>query len=143
MTTFSFDSDASESGTSFGARLLPSEAGVLYEALSYYRWTDATAAYLTLLLGAGRDVVDGLLARLVGPHAGPFDVRFRPDELHVLLSALANAATHFVRAGGQFHQEPFHIRLGHFRQEFDALALAINNAAYTAYQTRTTPEVAE
>lgn len=139
MTTFSFDFDASGSVTSFSARLQPSEAALLYEALIYPgTGTEADDAYLTLLLGAGRDVVDDLLARLLGPHAGPFDIRFRPDELHVLLCALTNAPTHFVQAGGEFCQESFHIRLGHLRQEFDALALTINNAAYTAYMTPTT-----
>ncbi|WP_105972313.1 hypothetical protein [Streptomyces geranii] len=133
MTTLSF----ATSDASFGARLLPAEARVLYEALSFCSPTDATDAYLRLLLGAGQAVVDDLLERLGGRHEEPFDIRFRADELHVLLSALTNAATHFVRADGRFDPEAFHIRLGHFRQEFDALALAINNAAYLAYEAGT------
>jgi hypothetical protein len=138
MATFSFAHDVSGSGASFSAQLLPSEARALHEALSYCARTEADDAYLNLLLGAGQDVVDALLTRLCGPHAGPFDIRLRPDELHMLLCALTNAATHFVQAGGEFCQESFHIRLGHFRQDFDALALAINNAAYVAYETPTT-----
>ncbi|GAA0335857.1 hypothetical protein GCM10009540_64440 [Streptomyces turgidiscabies] len=144
MTTFSFDVDASESSASFSARLLPSEAAVLYGALILCARAKATDAYLTLLLGAGRDVVDSLLARLLpGPPGEPFDIRLRPDELHVLLSALTNAAIHFVRPDGQFDQESFHIRLGHFRQESDALAMAITKAAYLAHGPRTTPAVTE
>ncbi len=122
-------------GEEFVARLAPSQASALYEALIYARHENATDAYLTVLLGAGRDVVDGLLTRLRDHGAEPLDVRFRPAELHVVLSALTNAATHFVSRQGLFSEEPFHIRLGYFRENFDALALAINNALYQLYET--------
>jgi hypothetical protein len=53
----------------------------------------------------------------------------------VVLSALTNAATHFVSRQGLFSEEPFRIRLGYFRENFDALALAINNALCELYET--------
>ncbi|MFF7311442.1 hypothetical protein [Streptomyces sp. NPDC008137] len=123
-------------GEDFVARLDPSQARALDEALSYARRADATDAYLRVLLGAGREVVDGLVQRLRGPHSQPFEVRLRPEELHVVLSALTNAAAHFVSAEGRFSQEPFLIRLGFYRENFDALALAIVNAAYRAYEAQ-------
>ncbi|MCT9109364.1 hypothetical protein ACFWD7_30545 [Streptomyces mirabilis] len=128
--------DLSRDGEDFVARLDPSQVRALQEALSYARRDHAEHAYLTVLLGAGRDVVDGIVARLSGPHTEPFDVRFRPEELHVVLSALTNAATHFVSSEGLFSQEAFLVRLGFYRENFDALALAIGNAAYRAYETQ-------
>ncbi|GAA2308034.1 hypothetical protein GCM10010234_59760 [Streptomyces hawaiiensis] len=122
-------------GEDFVARLDPSQASALGEALNYARRGNAGDAYLRVLLGAGRDVVDGLVQRLRGPHTEPLDVRLRPEELHVVLSALTNAAAHFVSPDGRFPEEPFLIRLGFFRENFDALALAIVNAAYRAYET--------
>jgi hypothetical protein len=119
----------------FVARLTPSQASALYQVLIYARHENATDAYLTVLLGADRDVVDGLLARLRDHGTEPLDVRFRPTELHVALSALTNAATHFVSRQGLFSEEPFRIRLGYFRENFDALALAINNALYQLNET--------
>lgn len=128
--------DLTRDGVDFVARLDPSQASVLHEALSYVRRGDATDAYLTVLLGAGREVVDGILERLRGPRPGPFEVRFRPEELHVVLSALTTAAAHFVSREGLFSQEAFVIRLGLFRQNVDALASAIVNAAHRAYEPR-------
>ncbi|GGY16124.1 hypothetical protein [Streptomyces djakartensis] len=124
-------------GDDFVARLDPSQVSALEEALSYARRGDASDAYLRVLLGVGRDVVDGLVHRLRGPHTEPLDIRLRPEELHAALSALTNAAAHFVSADGRFSQEPFLIRLGFYRENFDALALAIVNAAYRAYEVRT------
>ncbi|MDN0197240.1 hypothetical protein [Streptomyces sp. S.PNR 29] len=123
-------------GDDFVARLDPAQANALHEALSYARRGDATDAYLKVLLGADRGVVDGLVQRLSGPRTEPLDVRLRPEELHVVLSALTNAAAHFVTADGLFSQEPFLIRLGFYRENFDALALAIVNAAYRAYEAQ-------
>ncbi|MFJ9720935.1 hypothetical protein ACIRPQ_34210 [Streptomyces sp. NPDC101213] len=127
--------ELAQEGEELVVRLAPSQASALYEALVHARHENATDAYLTVLLGAGRDVVDGLLARLRDHGTEPSDVRFRLEELHVVLSALTNAATHFVSRQGLFSEEPFHIRLGHFRENFDALALAINNALYRLYET--------
>jgi hypothetical protein len=129
------DLELTRDGEEFVARLAPSQASALYKALIYARHENVTDAYLTVLLGAGRDVVDGLLARLRDHGGEPLDVRFQPTELHVALSALTNAATHFVSRQGLFSEEPFHIRLGFFRENFDALALAINNALYQFYET--------
>ncbi|MER7569655.1 hypothetical protein ACGFWE_39605 [Streptomyces sp. NPDC048523] len=127
--------ELSRDGDDFVARLDASQASALQEALSYARCDHATDAYLSVLLGVGRDVVDGIVARLSGPQTEPFEVRFRPQELHVVLSALTNAATHFVSSEGLFSQEAFLVRLGFYRENFDALALAIGNAAYRAYET--------
>ncbi|WP_329597318.1 hypothetical protein OIE43_13030 [Streptomyces pseudovenezuelae] len=127
--------DLSRDGRDFVVRLDPSQASALQEALSYASRDHVTDAYLGVLLGAGRDVVDGIVARLSGTHTEPFDVRFRPEEVHVVLSALTNAATHFVSSEGLFSQEAFLVRMGFYRENFDALALAIGNAAYRAYET--------
>jgi hypothetical protein len=128
--------DLSRDGRDFVARLDPSQASALQEALRYARHGHATDAYLSVLLGADRDMVDGIMARLSRPHTEPFDVRFRPEELHVVLSALTNAATHFVSSEGLFSQEAFLVRLGFYRENFDALAQAIGDAAYRAYETQ-------
>jgi hypothetical protein len=128
--------DLTRDGDDFVARLDPSQASTLYEALSYVRRGDVPDAYLTVLLGADRDVVDGILERLRGPRPGPFEVRFRPEELHVVLSALTTTPAHFVSRTGLFSQEAFVVRLGLYRENVDALASAIVNAAHRAYEPR-------
>ncbi|MFE2513818.1 hypothetical protein [Streptomyces mirabilis] len=44
-------------------------------------------------------------------------------------SALTTVPTMFVSREGAFLQEPFHIRLGFYRENFDALAYGIAEAA--------------
>jgi hypothetical protein len=56
------------------------------------------------------------------------DIRFRAEELHVVHSALTTIATMFVSREGAFLQEPFHIRLGFYRENFDALAYGMAEA---------------
>lgn len=114
-------------------RLGPAQAAALREALAYACRDDAGPAYLTVLLGADRDLVDGIARRLDGSGDRPVEVRLRPAELHTALSALTQAATHFVSPAGLFSQEAFLIRLGFYRENFDALARAFADAAFQAY----------
>ncbi|MEV4335996.1 hypothetical protein [Streptomyces sp. NPDC049590] len=81
-----------------------------------------------LLLGAGREAVDALLERLAGPDTVSRDVRLTPRELHMVHSALTAAPTMFLVPGGVFAEEPFHIRPGFYRADFDTLAHAVAQA---------------
>ncbi|KAB1144528.1 hypothetical protein F7R91_22255 [Streptomyces luteolifulvus] len=111
------------------ATLAPSQASAMYEALSHLRERDFSDAELTLLVGARREAVDVLLDRLAGPHTESRDFRFAPEELHMVHSALTAVPTMFLVRGGAFTEEPFHIRVGFYRENFDALANAIVQAA--------------
>ncbi|WP_371669080.1 hypothetical protein OG985_16285 [Streptomyces sp. NBC_00289] len=115
-------------GDALIARLAPSQASAMYEALTYLRERNGGDEELTLLVGASREVVDALVERLAGPHPESFDVRLRWEELHMVHSALTAVPTMFLTRG-VFTEESFHIRLGFYRENFDALALAIVNAA--------------
>ncbi|WP_329364226.1 hypothetical protein [Streptomyces sp. NBC_01483] len=115
-------------GDALVARLAPSQASAMYEALTYLRAPNAGDEELTLLVGAGREAVDAVVERLAGSHTESFDIRLRWEELHMVHSALTTAPTMFLTRG-VFTEEPFHIQLGFYRENFDALALAIVNAA--------------
>lgn len=119
-------------GDAFIARLTPRQVSAMYEALSYLRHRDRGDTELTLLVGAGREAVDALVARLAGRHTESRDFRLTMEELHMVHSALTAAPTMFVERGGVFPQEPFHIRLGFYRENFDALAQAVLRAATEA-----------
>lgn len=119
-------------GDALIARLAPSQVSAMYEALSYLRHRDFDDTALTLLVGARRDAVDALLERLAGPHTESRDFRFATQELHTVHSALTAAPTMFVARDGAFLQEPFHVRLGFYRENLDALAHAIVQAATEA-----------
>ncbi|MFJ9743373.1 hypothetical protein [Streptomyces sp. NPDC101166] len=114
-------------GDTFVARLAPSQMAAMFEALSYLHGYGDTQ--LALLVGAGRKDVDALLERLAGPHAQSRDLWLTDRELHMAHSALVAAPTMFLVPGGAFAEEPFHIRLGFYRENFDALAHAIVQAA--------------
>ncbi|MCX4455988.1 hypothetical protein OG585_25670 [Streptomyces sp. NBC_01340] len=116
-------------GDAFVARLAPSQTAAMREALIYLRHRDHSDLTLTLQLGIGRETVDALIERLSGGHTESRDIRFRAEELHAMHSALTTAATMFVSREGAFLQEPFHIRLGFYRENFDALAYGIVEAA--------------
>ncbi|WP_393078052.1 hypothetical protein [Streptomyces sp. LN704] len=116
-------------GDALIAGLAPSQVSAIYEALSYLRERDSGDTELTLLVGAGREAVGALLDRLAGPHTESRDVRLSVAELHMMHSALTAVPTMFLVRGGLFAEEPFHTRLGFYRENFDALALAIVNAA--------------
>ncbi|MFD5010743.1 hypothetical protein [Streptomyces chartreusis] len=116
-------------GDAFIARLTPSQVSAMYEALSYLRHRDFDDTALTLLVGARRDGGDAVLERLVGPHTESRDFRFATQELHTVHSALTAAPTMFLVRDGAFLQEPFHIRLGFYRENLDALTHAIMQAA--------------
>ncbi|MEU7414383.1 hypothetical protein AB0B40_34620 [Streptomyces sp. NPDC042638] len=128
------DLDLHPDGDGFVARLTPHAAGAMHEALSHVGRGGASDACLTVLLGTDRAAVGELMERLHGPHTEPLELRFTLRELHTLLSALTNAPTQFVSPEGIFFQEPFFIRLGFYRQNFDALARAIANAVSHALE---------
>ncbi|MEU0170695.1 hypothetical protein ABZ214_35480 [Streptomyces iakyrus] len=119
-------------GDAFIARLAPSQVAAMYEALSYLRGRDRGDTELILLVGAGREAVDALLERLAGPHKESRDFRLALEELHVLHSALCATPTLFLERSGLFAEEPFNIRLGFYRENFDALAQAVVRAAAEA-----------
>lgn len=119
-------------GDAFIARLTPRQVSAMYEALSHLSEGDRGDTELTLLVGAGREAVDALVERLVGPHTESRDFRLTLAELHMVHSALTAAPTLFTERGGLFAQEPFHIRLGFYRENFDALASAVLRAAAEA-----------
>jgi hypothetical protein len=116
-------------GDAFVARLTPSQTMAMHEALIYLRHRDDSDLALTLQLGIGRETVDALIERLSGGHTESRDIRFRAEELHAVHSALTTAPTRFVSREGAFVQEPFHIQLGFYRENFDALARGIVEAA--------------
>ncbi|MGW0760209.1 hypothetical protein ACWD1Y_27655 [Streptomyces sp. NPDC002814] len=119
-------------GDAFIVRLTPRQVAAMYEALShlssggYYGDTE-----LTLLVGAGREPVEALVARLAGRHTESRDFRLTIEELHMVHSALTAAPTMFGR-DGLFAEEPFHIRLGFYRENFYALASAVLRAVAEA-----------
>ncbi|MGF0170096.1 hypothetical protein ACQF36_06085 [Streptomyces sp. Marseille-Q5077] len=119
-------------GDAFVARLTPRQVAAMHEALSYLRDRDRGDTELTLLVGAGREAVDALVVRLAGRHTESRDVRLTMAELHMVHSALTAAPIMFVERGGVFPQEPFHIRLGFYRENFDALAHAVVRAVAEA-----------
>ncbi|MFE7277659.1 hypothetical protein [Streptomyces sp. NPDC057623] len=119
-------------GDAFIARLTPRQAAAMYEALSFLSERDHGDTELTLLVGAGREAVEALVARLAGRHTESRDFRLTPAELHMAHSALTAAPTMFLERGGAFVQEPFHVRLGFYRENFDALAYAVVRAAADA-----------
>ncbi|MFE4749370.1 hypothetical protein ACFRIB_03615 [Streptomyces mirabilis] len=116
-------------GDAFVARLAPSQTAAMREALIYLRHRDDSDLTLTLQLGIGRETVDALIERLSGGHTESRDIRFRAEELHAVHSALTTVPTKFVSREGAFTEEPFHIQLGFYRENFDALARGIVEAA--------------
>ncbi|MFD8128415.1 hypothetical protein [Streptomyces mirabilis] len=116
-------------GDGFVARLTPAQAAAMREALSHVRHRDVSDLTLRLRLGTGRETVDALIERLSGGHTESHDIRFDTEELHAVHSAPTTAPTMFVSREGAFLQEPFHIRLSFYRENFDALAYGIAEAA--------------
>ena len=119
-------------GDAFVARLAPSQLSAMYEALSYLAERDSADAGLPVLVGADRGAVDAVLERLIGPYKELRDVRLTTEELHMVHSALTAAPTMFLVRDGVFAEEPFHIRLGFYRETFDVLAHALAQAAVQA-----------
>ncbi|MGJ5898043.1 hypothetical protein DF268_26770 [Streptomyces sp. V2] len=117
----------------FVARLTRDQALAMYEALAFLRHRDDGDRALALRLGCGPEVVDSIIERLHVDHTGWTDARFRQEELHVVHSALTSAATVFT-SRGRLLQEPFHIRLGFLRENFDALAVSLVHAASEAME---------
>lgn len=119
-------------GDAFIARLTPRQVSAMYEALSCLRDRGSSDTELPLLVGADREAVDALVERLIGRHTESRDFRLTLEEIHMVHSALTAAPTMFIERGGLFAQEPFHIRLGFYRENFDALAYAVVRAAAEA-----------
>ncbi|MEV1084856.1 hypothetical protein AB0I98_42720 [Streptomyces sp. NPDC050211] len=119
-------------GDAFVARLTPRQVAAMYEALSHLSGHDYGDTELTLLVGAGREPVEALVARLAGRHTESRDFRLTIEELHMVHSALTAAPTMFLERGGLFAEEPFNIRLGFYRENFYALASAVQRAVAEA-----------
>ncbi|MFF4089879.1 hypothetical protein ACFYY9_23860 [Streptomyces nigra] len=119
-------------GDVFVVRLAPRQVSAMYEALSFLAGLDYGDTQLILLVGAGREAVDALVGRLAGRHTESRDFRFTIEELHTVHSALTALPIRFVERGGLFAQEPFHIRTGFYRENFDALASAVVRAVAEA-----------
>jgi hypothetical protein len=119
-------------GDAFIARLAPRQVSAMYEALSLLCEQNYGDTELTLLVGAGREMVDALVERLAGRHTESRDIRLTLGELHMVHSALTAAPTMFLERSGLFAEEPFNIRLGFYRENFYALASAVVRAAAQA-----------
>ncbi len=119
-------------GDAFIARLTPRQVAAMYEALSFLAERDYGDTELHLLVGAGREAVDALVERLVGRHTESRDFRLTIEELHMVHSALTAVPTMFLVRGGVFTEEPFNIRLGFYRENFDVLASAVRRAVAEA-----------
>lgn len=122
------DVELTRDGEDFVARLTRNQAMAMYEALTHLRRPDVSADILALQLGAGPEVVDSIIERVRVGRADSLEVRFRWQELHVVHCALTSVATIFMSRGRLF-QEDFHIRVGFFRENLDALAWSIVHAA--------------
>ncbi|WP_353946003.1 hypothetical protein ABII15_33360 [Streptomyces sp. HUAS MG91] len=121
-----------EGGEAFVARLAPSQASALREALMLLRSGESGDAVLALRLGADRATVDDLVDRLGDDGGRSRDIPFSASELHTLHSALTAVATMFLAHGRYFSEEPFHERIGCYREDADALALGIADALIEA-----------
>ncbi|GGW47510.1 hypothetical protein CP966_25155 [Streptomyces galilaeus] len=119
-------------GDVFIARLTPRQVSAMYEALSYLSQQDYGDTQLTLLVGAGRETVDALVERLAVRHTESSDFRLTMEELHMVHSALTAVPLNFTGREGAFLEEPFNIRLGFYRENFDALAYAVVRTAAEA-----------
>ncbi|MFF4601968.1 hypothetical protein ACFY12_04300 [Streptomyces sp. NPDC001339] len=120
-----------DDGEVFVARLTPSQALAVHEALVFLRSRELGDAVLALQLGADRATVDDLVERLTDDDGRTRDIRFRAQELHTMHSALTAVAPLFLERG-RFSEEPFHQRMGFYRENFDALALGIVDALTAA-----------
>ena len=119
-------------GDAFIARLAPRQISAMYEALSYLSDRGRGDTELALLVGAGRETVDALVERLAVRHTESRDIRFTMEELHTVHSALTAVPLMFTGREGAFLEEPFSIRLGFYRENFNALAYAVVRAAAEA-----------
>ncbi|MYT72673.1 MULTISPECIES: hypothetical protein [unclassified Streptomyces] len=129
-----------EGGGTFVARLAPSQASALRESLVLLRTREFGDAVLMLQVGADRATVDALVDRLADDGGRSRDIPFSAPELHTLHSALTSVATMFLAHGRHFCQEPFHQRIGCYREDADALALGIVDALIEARGGSATPE---
>ncbi|MFF7100698.1 hypothetical protein ACFY9X_10980 [Streptomyces nigra] len=119
-------------GDVFVVRLAPRQVSAMYEALSFLAGLDYGDTELTLLVGSGREAVDALVGRLTGRRTESCDLRLTIEELHMVHSALTASPTLFLERGGLFAEEPFNVRLGFYRENFDALASAVVRAVAEA-----------
>jgi hypothetical protein len=115
-------------GEAFLARFTPAQAEACHRALSflYYRNPGVTARGVQL--GTDPKAVGSLTEHLAGEHKKSFELRLTLHELHVLHSALTATAVMFLERGA-FSQEEFYRRTTFYRENFDALARGIVEAA--------------
>ncbi|WP_256104087.1 hypothetical protein [Streptomyces sp. ODS05-4] len=116
-------------GDDFIVRLASSQALVAGSVLEALRSASRTDAALMVRVGFGHAEVEALIRRLRALRGAPEDLRLRPEELHALHSALLAAPTLFLVKGRHFSEEPFHNMVGVFRENVDALALHLAEAA--------------
>ncbi|MEU4351830.1 hypothetical protein [Streptomyces sp. NPDC023838] len=102
------------------------------EALEFLGGRDFTDEALVIQLGTGREELARLRAHLMKVGELTADVQLKARDLHVLHSALTASATMFLESRGVISQEAFYRRTGFFRENFDALALGIVEAASEA-----------
>ncbi|MFC4504170.1 MULTISPECIES: hypothetical protein [Streptomyces] len=118
-------------GDAFLARLAPSQAEAAHRALTVLLNSGTGPATLAVRLGASPEAVGTLVERLGGERECSIELRLTVGELHTLHSALTAAATLFL-SDGRSSEEEFHRQTTFYRENFDALALGITEAAAEA-----------
>ncbi|MDO0936697.1 hypothetical protein QQY66_35150 [Streptomyces sp. DG2A-72] len=118
-------------GEAFVARITPAQAEAYHQALAFLRGRNLGNTALVVQLGAGPEAVDTLADRFEGAHETSFELRLTIKELHILHSAMTAVAVMFLERG-MFSEENFHRELTFYRENFDALALGIVEAAAMA-----------
>ncbi|MGZ9935097.1 hypothetical protein ACXNSR_35080 [Streptomyces sp. NC-S4] len=119
-------------GDGFTARIAPSQAEAMREALELMAGREFTEEARLIQLGADREGLVRLRTRLLVVRDRTTDVRLAAHDLHVLHGALTACATMFLDGHIPFSEEAFYRRTGFFRENFDGLALGIVEAASEA-----------
>jgi hypothetical protein len=115
-------------GEDFLARLTPAQAEACHQALSFLRDRSPGATVRAVQLGTDQKAVGSLTERLAGERKQSFELRVTLHELHILHSALTATAVMCLERGA-FSQAEFFRRTTFYRENFDALARGIVEAA--------------
>lgn len=119
-------------GEDYVVSLASSQAAAISSALEVLRGRDSGDEVLALWPGAGRAEVEELIGRVRARREASGELRLRLEELHVIHSALTTVATAFLVRGRHVSEEPFHIAVGFFREDVDALAAHLAQAVAEA-----------